>query len=308
MLLCGSFSITLAKFRSDIDMCVFSLVLIVSFIMPPSNPIASAVEQYLVATFFIAFAWAFSCFWVWIAWLARVRFSYPSQAAFAAAQAARFAAQGVPADRIASSVQASIFNADYVEARSSIVLAFGFGTYCALALFVRTWIGPSPYLFGIILSIICSTIVLLYHPLFPYPYYALGGKLSPSPVPSRNADKASATFFRPYICQIAINLACAVLIFPESLHDQFLGRLKGVLQPLKGIVADQEELLSTDPTTEEWAAYKRHKVQLAGASKALGMLGMSEKLLHRNVTFQRASATDLQDLLVSRSLEPIWQG
>lgn len=90
-----------------------------------------------------------------------------------------------------------------------------------------------------------------------------------------------------------------MLIFPDSLHDQFLTRLKSVLQPLKAILADQEDLLATDPTTEDWAAYKRHKMQLAGASKALGMLGMSEKLLHRNVTFQRASAKDLQDLLVS---------
>jgi hypothetical protein len=139
----------------------------------------------------------------------------------------------------------------------------------------------SPYLFGVILSIICATICLLYHPLFPYPYYALG-----------------MTFFRPYICQIAINLACAVLIFPESLHDQFLNRLKGVLVSLQGILADQENLLSTDPTTSEWSTYKRHKVQLAGASKALGMLGMSESLLQRNVTVQRASAKDLQELLV----------
>lgn len=142
--------------------------------MPPSNPVASSIEQYLVATSFIAFAWAFSCFWIWIAYLSRVKYSYPTQAAFGAAQAARFAAQGVPAAQLASTVQQSIFQADYVEARSSIVLAFGFGLYCAIALFVRTWIGPSPYLFGVILSIICATICLLYHPLFPYPYYALG--------------------------------------------------------------------------------------------------------------------------------------
>jgi hypothetical protein len=118
------------------------LVLIVSFIMPPSNPIASSIEQYIVATFFIAFAWAYSCFWIWVAYLARSRFSYPNSAAFAAAQAPRFAAQGVPANQISSAVQLSIFNADYVEAASSIVLAFGFGIYVAIALFVRTWIGP----------------------------------------------------------------------------------------------------------------------------------------------------------------------
>ena len=119
-----------------------SLVLIVSFIMPPSNPIASSIEQYIVATFFIAFAWAYSCFWIWLAYLARSRFSYPNSAAFGAAQAPRFAAQGVPAAQISSAVQLSIFNADYVEAASSIVLAFGFGIYVAIALFVRTWIGP----------------------------------------------------------------------------------------------------------------------------------------------------------------------
>ena len=69
--------------------------------------------------------------------------------------------------------------------------------------------------------------------------------------------------------------------------------------PLKTIVEDQDALLATDPTTSEWRAFQRHKAQLAGVSKPLVMLGMSEKLLHRNVTFQRSSAKDLQELLVS---------
>jgi hypothetical protein len=138
--------------------------------MPPSDPIgklyreqsniralikrtAPTVEKYIVSTFLIAFTWAFSCIPIRIAWLARSRFQYPSQAAFGAAIGAQLAAQGVPAAQISSQVSQTIYNGDYVEAGSSVVLAIFFAVFMALMLYFRAWIGPSPYVFGVILSI-----------------------------------------------------------------------------------------------------------------------------------------------------------
>lgn len=121
--------------------------------MPPSNALAPALAQYAVSTLFIGFAWGYCCVGVRIAWLARSRFQYSSQAAFGQAAAQRFLAQGVPAAQIQSMAQQSIFNAEYIEAGSSVVCAVWYGLYCAIALWLRGYIGPSPYLFGIILSI-----------------------------------------------------------------------------------------------------------------------------------------------------------
>ena len=137
------------------------LVLIVSFILPPSNPVALCIEQYFVATLFVAFSWGYSCIFIRIACLARSEFQYASQAAFGAAVGAQLAAQGVPAAQISSEVQATIFAGNYIEAGSSVVSAVGFAIFAGIALFVRGWIGPSPYVFGVILSIMCVSWGLL---------------------------------------------------------------------------------------------------------------------------------------------------
>lgn len=128
-------------------------MLIVSFIMPPSDPIAATIDKYIVSTALVAISWAFSCIPIRIAWLARSRYQYPSQADFAQATAARLAAEGVPADRIASEVSQTIFRGDYIEAGSSVVLAVFFALYMGGILYLRAWVGPSPYILGIILSI-----------------------------------------------------------------------------------------------------------------------------------------------------------
>ena len=109
----------------------------------------------------MAFSWGYSCIFIRIAWLARSEVQYANQAAFGAAVGAQLAAQGVPAAQISSEVQATIFAGDYIEAGSSVVSAVGFAIFAGIALFVRGWIGPSPYVFGVILSIMCVSSGLL---------------------------------------------------------------------------------------------------------------------------------------------------
>lgn len=79
---------------------------------------------------------------------------------------------------------------------------------------------------------------------------------------------------------------CTLVIFPESLHHQFLEKLVGVVSPLRGILQDQENLLATQPGSPEWAAFAKNRGTLGQAAQGLGMLAIVENLLENNITFQ----------------------
>ena len=129
-------------------------------------------------------------------------------------------------------------------------------------------------------AVIMMTISFTTATFFPYPYYGIG-----------------LIFFKPFICQQAINLACTFLIFPETLAHQFADRLIATLYPLRDIIRTQKDMLATDPRSGEWL---RHKTLRASATAALGavaLLGMSEANLSREVTFARVPGRDLIKIL-----------
>lgn len=106
-----------------------------------------------MATFFVAFAWAYSCVAIRIAWLARSQFGFASEAEFAQVVGTRLLSTGTLQAELPNALRATIFRADYVETGSSVVFAVFYAVFCGGALALRSFIGPSPYVTGLILSL-----------------------------------------------------------------------------------------------------------------------------------------------------------
>lgn len=115
---------------------------------------------------------------------------------------------------------------------------------------------------------------------FPYPYYGIG-----------------LIFFKPFICQQAINLCCTFLIFPETLAHQFADRLIATLHPMQDIIRTQKDMLATDPRSEDWLKHKKIRASAMAALGSVALLGMSEANLSREVTFAMVPGRDLIKIL-----------
>ncbi|GAA6035596.1 hypothetical protein JCM8097_004920 [Rhodosporidiobolus ruineniae] len=254
------------------------LVLVVATICPAALPIASQLEQTFFQCLLVACSWAWGCIALAIAHAARSKYKF-TQAEFTSYAAERFANAGSAAE-ITSAIQLSIFHGDYLEPASSVVCAIFLGAATGFLLWLRGYLGPGPALFGVIFSIILQCIMLTTGVLFPYAYYSIG-----------------LIFFRPFICQIAINLACTFLIFPETLAHQFSDRLIAALQPLKTVIHDQDDMLKANPRTEEWLKFKTLRAGTNAAIGGVGLLAMSESNLTREISFARVNGRDLSKIL-----------
>ncbi|KAL8292379.1 hypothetical protein RQP46_001845 [Phenoliferia psychrophenolica] len=172
---------------------------------------------------------------------------------------------GLTAAQILSAVSEDIFHGLYLEPASSAVCAVFLSVGCGFFLWLRGYLGPGPAVFGLIFGIIMQAITLTIGPLFPYAYYGIG-----------------IIFYLPFICQLAINVACTFVVFPETLAHQFSDRLINVLTPLQTVIASQEPMLQANPRTEEWLKFKSVKAGLS-----------------REVSFGLVSGKDLTKILAT---------
>lgn len=131
-----------------------------------------------------------------------------------------------------------------------------------------------------IFAVIMLTIAFTTATFFPYPYYGIG-----------------LIFFKPFICQQAINLSCTFLIFPETLAHQFADRLIATLHPLHDIIRTQKDMLATDPRSEDWLKFKKLRTSATAALGGVALLGMSEANLSREITFAKVPGRDLIKIL-----------
>ncbi|GAA5894372.1 hypothetical protein JCM6882_007642 [Rhodosporidiobolus microsporus] len=255
------------------------LVLVVATIGPASLPIASMLEQTFFQFLIVSCSWAWSVIVLAIAHAARSRYPW-SQAEFNVRAAERYANSGLSAAEIQSQVQLDIFHGVYLEAASSVVCIVLLGVGAGFLLWLRGFLGPGPATFGVIFAIILQVITLTTGVLFPYAYYSIG-----------------LIFFIPFACQLAINLACTFLIFPETLAHQFSDRLIAALQPLQKVIADQDQMLKANPRTKEWLEFKSLRTGTNAAIAGVALLGLSESNLTREVNFARVNGRDLAKIL-----------
>ncbi|KZP16769.1 hypothetical protein FIBSPDRAFT_1047238 [Athelia psychrophila] len=125
------------------------LVLIASFLSPPSDPFMAVLERETMILLFVCFAWGWSCIGIAFANMART--------------------QHVP-----TATLANILTGQYIEASPTVILAIFifFGT--AFFLYIKARQGPGPFLFATVFGCICLDITLTTSGLFPYPNYLLG--------------------------------------------------------------------------------------------------------------------------------------
>ncbi|KAH7923390.1 hypothetical protein BV22DRAFT_1196761 [Leucogyrophana mollusca] len=125
------------------------LIIIASFLSPPSDPFIAVLERELAILTFVCLGWAWSCLALKLADLARKQ-------------------------NISTASLTSIIAGEYIEAGPTVIMAVFIFLGSAFFLFVKARQGPGPYLFACVFGCICIDISLTTAALFPYAYYTIG--------------------------------------------------------------------------------------------------------------------------------------
>ncbi|KAI0070007.1 hypothetical protein K474DRAFT_1609486 [Panus rudis PR-1116 ss-1] len=125
------------------------LILIASFLDPPSEPFIAVLEREVILVFLVCVSWAWSTLGVFLANLARTQIDY--NAPFA-----------------------NILSGQYVEAAPTVIYAVFIFVGCSIFLYIKARQGPGPFLFGCVFACVCVDISLTTANLFPYPFYQIG--------------------------------------------------------------------------------------------------------------------------------------
>ncbi|KAJ3784989.1 hypothetical protein GGU10DRAFT_293088 [Lentinula aff. detonsa] len=239
------------------------LLLIAAFLSPPVDPFLAVVEREVLISLFVAATWAFACLGMFLANLARTNTD------------------------ILVPIQTALFsNGQYVEAAPSAILAIFIFLGTAILLYIRVHQGPGPYLFATLFSCICLITNLTTAALVPYPYYVLGRSI-----------------FIPLVFHSLISILASILLFPESLSNNFTTRVAAVFAPLQKATSIHLTLLRTKPGGDCVEEFREHINALSGvvaqSEAALGPLAQAARLLPSEVVYSRYSPRDwrpLQDL------------
>ncbi|KAJ3712876.1 hypothetical protein C8R42DRAFT_727627 [Lentinula raphanica] len=239
------------------------LLLIAAFLSPPVDPFLAVLEREVLISLFVAATWGFACLGMFLANLARTNTD-----------------TSVP-------IQTALFsNGQYVEAAPSAILAIFIFLGTAILLYIRVHQGPGPYLFATLFSCICLITNLTTAVLVPYPYYILGRSI-----------------FIPLVFHSIISILASIVLFPESLSNNFTKRVAAVFTPLQKATTIHMTLLRTTPGGDCVEEFKEHINTLAGSvaqsEAALGPLAQAARLLPSEVVYSRYSPRDwrpLQDL------------
>ncbi|KII83920.1 hypothetical protein PLICRDRAFT_179954 [Plicaturopsis crispa FD-325 SS-3] len=125
------------------------LILIASFLSPPSDPFVAVMERETLIISFNALAWAWSCLAMKLADLART-------------------------NRDTSVTYIDAISGDYIQLAPTVIMAVFIFFGSAFFLYVKARQGPGPYTFACIFGCIAVDISLTTGVFFPYPYYKLG--------------------------------------------------------------------------------------------------------------------------------------
>ncbi|KAG2130867.1 hypothetical protein DEU56DRAFT_981991 [Suillus clintonianus] len=125
------------------------LIVIASFLSPPSEPFMVVLERELLILTFVLLGWGWVCLGLMFANLART--------------------QTLPD----ASLQTIITGA-YIEAAPNVILGVFLFIASVFFLYIKARQGPGPFLFAAVFGCICVDISFTTAALFPYPYYTIG--------------------------------------------------------------------------------------------------------------------------------------
>lgn len=125
------------------------LIIIASFLSPPSDPFMVVLEREIVILIFVALGWGWVCLGLMFASLART--------------------QTIPN----ASIQ-TIITGEYIEAGPAVILGIFLFIGSVFFLYIKARLGPGPFLPASVFGCICVDISLTTAVLFPYPYYKIG--------------------------------------------------------------------------------------------------------------------------------------
>ncbi|KAJ7581095.1 hypothetical protein C8J56DRAFT_256925 [Mycena floridula] len=125
------------------------LILITSFMSPPSDPFMAVLEREILIISLVTISWAWSCLGLRLAGLART-------------------------NRNPNATFAEAVSGKYIEAAPTVIAAAFIFLGSVFLLYIRARQGPGPYLFACILGCICLDISLTTGALFPFELYSIG--------------------------------------------------------------------------------------------------------------------------------------
>ncbi|KIP04314.1 hypothetical protein PHLGIDRAFT_493842 [Phlebiopsis gigantea 11061_1 CR5-6] len=231
------------------------LILIAAFLQSPAGPFIAVVEQQLLTLFFATVAWAWSCLGLFLANLARKH-----------------------VDR--SATQAEVNTGKFVEAGPTVIQAVFLFFGSAFFLYLKTRMGPGPFLISTILACICLDIVLATGSLFPYANYKLGRSV-----------------VVPLAISAGLSILAAAVIFPSTITAQYTHAIARVLDPLETFLTQHRKVLSMDPSSDEFKATVGVIKGLQGRSEAaMAPTAVWLQSLKRDIVWGRFSPADVSTM------------
>jgi preprotein translocase subunit SecY len=94
----------------------------------------------------------------------------------------------------------------------------------------------------------------------------------------------------PILFHSAIAILASILIFPSTISAQYTARLRTVLAQLRTALEQHRTILATSPASPEFDP-TRARAAVSAAESALGPLGMSARLLGKDVVLHRCVET-----------------
>ncbi|KAK0527944.1 hypothetical protein OC842_004699 [Tilletia horrida] len=230
------------------------LILISALISPAELPLAMTIEREIFNVGLVLLGWAWACLGLKLAHLARDHPLPPSQVDYAL-----------------------LYHGEYLEAKSSAVMAAFLALGSAFFLYIKVALGPSPYLFGSIFGAILMTISTTTGVLFPYPLYSIGQAVA---IPL--AIKAGLAIF------------LSMVFFPDSVNSLYVERLLQLLSHVSAASRKQCEMFKQSPTDEDYDFAAVHNL-VSAAEAAVAPLQGASRLLQRELSFGLLGA-DLETL------------
>ncbi|KAL7284167.1 hypothetical protein ACG7TL_001449 [Trametes sanguinea] len=247
--------------------------LLLSVMVPPNMPVQIFMFVITTIVFGLSLGWALSCAGMAAALAARDQTLLKETLQKTTASAAGLANPD-------ALFQNAIFNGVFLDTRSTVVFGVFLGFGCFLFALIRAYAPKLTIMsvFGTIaMDIFCS-----FGPLFPFSQYTLLNSLLTS-----------------VACYIAIALIFIIFLFPETLNHSYLASSAELLDKFKGILAMQEEVLSTDPHDSGPGSPLAGKTNLArvGMLQQLQQLMAQKQFLNLEFSWGRWNGDDIRDML-----------
>ncbi|KAF8550186.1 hypothetical protein OG21DRAFT_1469052 [Imleria badia] len=229
------------------------LIIIASFLSPPSDPFIAVLQRELAILIFATSGWAWSCLAMKLAYIAR-------------------------SNKDPTASLAKIITGQYIEPAPTVIIAVFLFIGSAFFLYIKSRMGPGPFIFATLFGCICIDISLTTAVLFPFPYYKIG-----------------QIIVLPLSFHSAIALILSLCLFPTSQSATFTLRLQVVLSFLLSATKEHHQRLQQDVTASDFSATPI-LTAVSKAEGALSVLASAASLQKLDIIYSRFAPTDYTQL------------